>query len=555
MPIDWLKRRTALTGEATARNRPDDSESGEEIGSICVSGSSADEVTAFTDSTNAQSKRALAKASPAKRVSKAALPPVRGAPAAGAEAGAEAGGAANACVLASFAALSAEERAAGVRAAARFISRRLTDPAGGGPEEGGGMRLRGELGAHATALGRRLADVAARPGVNTSVLLVGPRGVGKTLVVERVLTQLAAEVNRDPGCPVLGVVRVNGGVHAEERAAFREIARQLCMTFSLQYQRSASLEDNMGFLADMFLDLRRGHKAVVFVLDEFDGFARRPKQTLLYNLLDALHRSDMQSAVLCLSVRHDVMHMMEKRVLSRFSFRKALVLSLAAELRTPARPAPAPAGRAWGPPGGAFAVGWNAALRRALAEPALLAALQALHDQGLAEPRDLAQVAQLAVLGLAGDPGFLRAADLAAAVTEVAGSQQTLVDAVRGLSVLELYMLVAVVRLQRRGGAGGASFERAFAEYSSLQRLHRTADAYGRAAALRAFERLLGAALLEHPGGRTERGALREFAPVEARAAHQEIEAGLARHASCPPLLKAWLAHEVVHQSAPNDDD
>lgn len=30
------------------------------------------------------------------------------------------------------------------------------------------------------------------------------------------------------------------------------------------------------------------------MLDEFDGFARRPKQTLLYNLLDALHRSDMQ---------------------------------------------------------------------------------------------------------------------------------------------------------------------------------------------------------------------------------------------------------------------
>ena len=76
------------------------------------------------------------------------------------------------------------------------------------------------------------------------------------------------------------------------------------------------------------------------------------------------------------------------------------------------------------------------------------------------------------------------------------------VDAVRGLSVLEAYMLVAVVRLQRRGGPGGASFERAFAEYESLQRLHRTADAYGRAAALRAFERLLSAALLERPGGR-----------------------------------------------------
>ena len=54
---------------------------------------------------------------------------------------------------------------------------------------------------------------------------------------------------------------------------------------------------------------------------------------------------------------------------------------------------------------------------------------------------------------------------------------------------------------------------------------------------------------------RPERGALREFAQVEARMAHEEIEAGLARHASCPPLLRAWLAHDAVRQSAPGDDD
>lgn len=75
-------------------------------------------------------------------------------------------------------------------------------------------------------------------------------------------------------------------------------------------------------------------------------------------------------------------------------------------------------------------------------------------------------------------------------------------DMVRGLSVLELYMLVAVLRLQRRGAPGGASFARAHAEYESLQRLHRTADACGRPAALRAFERLLLTGLLAHAAGR-----------------------------------------------------
>lgn len=38
----------------------------------------------------------------------------------------------------------------------------------------------------------------------------------------------------------------------------------------------------------------RGHKSVVFVLDEFDLFAKPLKQTVLYNLLDALQASNIQ---------------------------------------------------------------------------------------------------------------------------------------------------------------------------------------------------------------------------------------------------------------------
>ena len=196
-----------------------------------------------------------------------------------------------------------------------------------------------------------------------------------------------------------------------------------------------------------------------------------------------------QSAVLCLSVRHDVMQMMEKRVLSRFSFRKVRSLTVCKVLchrsqgiymlpnqscmcmsmafcgilkacfvlladapkarRMPAQAlvlnldplGPAPAGEpgaggspdtdscpaavlhdmlalpqtlpqprpaagaapqtlnrvsgdrpaaaaaaaaraVWAPPGGAFAVGWNAVLRIVLAQPALRARVNALHDRG-----------------------------------------------------------------------------------------------------------------------------------------------------------------------------
>lgn len=44
----------------------------------------------------------------------------------------------------------------------------------------------------------------------------------------------------------------------------------------------------------MLQELGRGHKVVVFVLDEFDLFAKKAKQTTLYNLLDALQSAGMQ---------------------------------------------------------------------------------------------------------------------------------------------------------------------------------------------------------------------------------------------------------------------
>ena len=49
------------------------------------------------------------------------------------------------------------------------------------------------------------------------------------------------------------------------------------------------------------------------------------KQTLLYNLLDALAAARVSAAVLGLTSQHDVMDAMEKRVRSRFSSRRLLV--------------------------------------------------------------------------------------------------------------------------------------------------------------------------------------------------------------------------------------
>lgn len=66
---------------------------------------------------------------------------------------------------------------------------------------------------------------------------------------------------------------------------------------------------------------------------------------------------------------------------------------------------------------------------------------------------------------------------------------------VAGLAILEMYMLVAVLRLGRKGQAA-CNFEQAMEEYMLLNQMQRHPDAHPRPLALRAFERLLAMGLL-----------------------------------------------------------
>lgn len=75
----------------------------------------------------------------------------------------------------------------------------------------------------------------------------------------------------------------------------------------------------------MLQELGRGHKVVVFVLDDFDLFAKKAKQTTLYNLLDALQSAGMQvnGSVHC---RHTCLHVTLHLQHCKLHLRKADVL-------------------------------------------------------------------------------------------------------------------------------------------------------------------------------------------------------------------------------------
>ncbi len=89
------------------------------------------------------------------------------------------------------------------------------------------MQLRSSLQQVSDGLHAQLMQLIEQ-GIANSALVIGPRGSGKTLAVERALTRICNTFNTDPKDPAVAVVRLSGLVHADERSMCRNMSRQLC---------------------------------------------------------------------------------------------------------------------------------------------------------------------------------------------------------------------------------------------------------------------------------------------------------------------------------------
>ncbi len=68
---------------------------------------------------------------------------------------------------------------------------------------------------------------------------------------------------------------------------------------------------------------------------------------------------------------------------------------------------------------------------------------------------------------------------------------------------------------------------------------------------------MVSASRLSLDGGasrRSERTGLWEFASVVAAVAEEEVFEGLQCHGMCPPLLKSWLAKDIVQVGSSAQD-
>lgn len=187
---------------------------------------------------------------------------------------------------------------------------------------------------------------------SNSLLLLGPRGAGKSMLLSLALSALTNEHSSE-----FHTVRLNGFLQTDDRLALREIWRQLGREMQVDEMETedvaASYADTMASLlsllshpdemavdepngTDNIEDLasnalqiagggQRTSKSIVFILDEFDLFTNHPRQTLLYNLFDIAQSRKAPIVVIGCSTRMDVIECLEKRVKSRFSHRWSLI--------------------------------------------------------------------------------------------------------------------------------------------------------------------------------------------------------------------------------------
>ncbi|KXN89615.1 Origin recognition complex subunit 4 [Leucoagaricus sp. SymC.cos] len=177
-----------------------------------------------------------------------------------------------------------------------------------------------------------------------SCLLLGPRGSGKSTILDQCLKSLSDS-------PI--IIRLCGWIHHTDRLAMREIAYQLGQQTGKSFlqdneddQDSFVEQDNNPFLdhpnppvietslalpppshlpalISMIPTLSR---PTIVILDAFDLFALHPRQALLYCLLDTVQgcrtgTDNKGLAVIGLTPRVDTINLLEKRVKSRFSGR------------------------------------------------------------------------------------------------------------------------------------------------------------------------------------------------------------------------------------------
>ncbi|KAJ8393761.1 hypothetical protein AAFF_G00056760 [Aldrovandia affinis] len=372
-------------------------------------------------------------------------------------------------------------------------------------------------------------------GESNSVLIVGPRGAGKTMLLNCVLKELLedSEVKKN----VL-LVQLNGLLQTDDRVALKEITRQLQLENVVGDKVFGSFAENLAFLLEA---LKKGDRSssrpVLFILDEFDLFAHHKNQTLLYNLFDISQSAQTPVAVVGLTCRLDVLELLEKRVKSRFSHRQIHLLSplgferyLHCVRQQLSLPPDVPERR--------FSQEWNASVE-ALCEDKMAEAALKKHFNSSKDFRSLHMLLMLALSRVTVSNPTIRPADLLEASRLCTADAKA--NIVHGLSILELCLIIAMKHLNDIYDGEPFNFQMVHNEFKKfIQRKSHSVHNFEKPVVIKAFEHLQQLELIRSVDGSSATKTQKEYQLMKLLLGHGQIMEALQKYPQCPTDVKQW---------------
>ncbi|KAH8283539.1 hypothetical protein KR018_005225 [Drosophila ironensis] len=419
---------------------------------------------------------------------------------------------------------------------------------------------------------RQLLQRTAETGESNSMLLIGPRGCGKTTLINAVLMDLvenAAVVENTL------IVRLDGSLHTSDRLALRSITAQMRLENAADGKVFGSFAENLAFLLQCLKAGGRRAKSVVFILEEFDLFCAHHNQTLLYNLFDVAQSAQAPICVLGVTCRLDVVELLEKRVKSRFSHRQVFLfppagrfeeyvavaeqllhipdnegLLLQADDYHRVHKGPLhPHVQLFDPSVGAeinpfSRMVWNGCTKDILTKADIRSSLQELYDFDVGVGFLKMFLFRL-VNQLSGENYTLKSEMFQALVAQYTCDDK--VDLLCGLSVLELCLIIAIKHHSEIYDRDPFNFEIIFARLSKFAKSSSSMQNVERSIVLKAFEHLRVAELILPVGGGGGSGKVqKEFEMHKLALTYGQIQLAVQRYQALATEVAQWAKSSLI---------
>lgn len=388
---------------------------------------------------------------------------------------------------------------------------------------------------------RQLLDLLRRTatsGESNSVLVIGPRGSGKSKLIKHVIAELLLD---DHIRENLLQVHLNGLLQTDDRIALTEITRQLKLENTLGDKVFGSFSETLQFLLEALKSGDQSSKPILFLLDEFDLFAHHKNQTLLYNLFDVSQSAQAPICVVGITCRLDVIELLEKRVKSRFSHRQIHLFNsqtfedfivifkklLCLDVNFPDQK---------------FADSWNLQVEQLARDPTITDILRQQFEF-TKDVRALQQLLMYPVCQLSEMSPSLSVSDFVESRKLITMDSKSAM--LHGVSILELCLIIAMKHLTEIYEGEPFNFEMVYSEYSKFAQRKSSMQVFEKAVVLKAFEHLIHLELVRTVDGAGSR-VQKEYRLMQMLIHPTQILDALQKYPQCPTDVRQWAASSLA---------